>query len=427
MIKRKDIKIKIKKCSNSLFGLQDVGMNLINNNIFITNGFQCGLDQRGITFNIYNKINKDSIYKRHFSNNGFRYDISNNKWGDLFNLNISPRQCTNTITINNEIYIWGGYSYTPLTRKEIETLKNIPQKKNIMTYFDSLKITYENNKIQQYKTINLPYPLCASSVEKYKNKIFFLGGSIYINHGFYTNEIINNTFIGKKFFYMKYDYDKKEIDKEIIFLDNFPGTARMQSILINYKKYLYVIGGFNINEELDNSKGWLEFKKCNVIDNWKYDIENNKWTKLKELPFLLTGFGGVKYKEKYIVLIGGVKYDYTYHYSKGLEKTDDIKLNFYDFKLKYNGISNIKNNRKFSEKKYCCYNWYCSNLIIIYDMEKDEYILPSKKLDINIILPKLVNYKDNIYLVSGETNTTLLNDVYYGDHTSLTLKIEIDM
>ena len=130
-------------------------------------------------------------------------------------------------------------------------------------------------------------------------------------------------------------------------------------------------------------------------------------------------------QEKYLVIIGGCKYNDTILENNKKVKTSETENKFFDFKLEFNNVSDIKRQSPYSNKVNK-YNWYFSNIIIIYDIENNKFMLPSKRLDFNINNPKLVTHNDDIYIISGEVNPILLNDVYYGDHPSFVCKVEIN-
>ena len=426
MQSKNDIDIKIEYCKPIAAGIQDAALNRLMDNLVICNGFQTGrICSSNLTFNSKDKLCKESKYIRGFKDFIQIYNIKNQDCSVIKSI-ISRRQSSLSVKIDDSIYIWGGFSYTPLTDHELNTLKSIPQKKDIATYIDSYEIKIDKGKLSQKKIAsNLPYPICDGRVINHKDKIFFLGGGIYkYPYGFSTNFVVNNNItIGKGFFYMLYDKKNKKIKDEIIYLNNFPGIERMNHIFFEHKDFLYVMGGTNISDDVDRSKGWSEYVPNNVIDNWKYDIEKNKWIKLENMPFLLTGSGYIKYKEKYLVIIGGCKYNNTILENNKKVKTCNIENNFFDFKLEFNNISDIKMEKK--KNGVSSYNYYFSNIIIIYDIENNKFMLPSKRLDFNINNPKLVTHNDDIYIITGEMNPVLLNDVYYGEHPSLVCKLKI--
>ena len=81
--------------------------------------------------NIRKKINS-SKYIRGFSNKILKYDITNNNW-ELVATYDKRVQFGASIKIKNNIYIWGGYSYEPISEEEIKRLKILPPKSNITT------------------------------------------------------------------------------------------------------------------------------------------------------------------------------------------------------------------------------------------------------------------------------------------------------
>lgn len=424
------IKSKIEKCCDCPYGLQDVIHNIIDDNIYIFFGF-CSGDNRWRVYNsIKNKLN-DSKYIRGFSNKILKYDIKKNTWHHATSYNMSNNegvQFGKSIKIKDNIYVWGGYSYQPINEEAIKKLKYLPSKSNITTVSSGF-VFDKNHNINSLP--DLPYPLCGFGMTYNNNNIYIFGGALFTLQSFTTNTIVNNEKIGKGFFY--YNIKNDIIEPTPIFINNFPGLPRMGHIFFEYNNFLYVMGGNYQTSEINNIKRYTEFNYCNVIDNWKYDIKKNKWMRLIDTPYLLTSQGFCFYKKKYIVLMGGSKLKYTAVYNEN--ENDKIQVvdtdvyfknnNIYNFNMKYNNVSSIESLDPVSKESM--YRGYYSNLIILYDIENDKYLLPNVKLPITINYPKLVNYNDSIFVFSGESNVSLYNDIWYGCHTSLVLKITLDI
>lgn len=431
-----EIFLELEKCEDAIQGIQDNNLETIGDNLFSFNGFCSGSNYFHRTFRrnkkknkenikMLSKINKLTSFKRGFYNSIYKYSIKKNKWYFMGDLPIKPRQCASSININNKIYIWGGYSYTPLTEKELNELKILPQKKEIKTFNDGICFEYINNKVCFKNIPKLPYPLANFNMIYLEKKIFFFGGSIYSKYGYDTNLLINNEKIGKGFFKINLD-ENDNIIGDFEFINNFPGTDRMSSIFFEHNNDLYIIGGSSIYSKKTNEKGYSELTPTNVLDNWNYNICDNKWKRLKDLPFFLVQQGFVKYKNKYVIMIGGVKFNYS-KYLEEIFESDNNKFKKFDFKLKYNGISDIKDIRHFPKKYTNSYNKYFSNLIIIYDIKNDTYLLPNKRLNININQPSISLHNDDIYIYGGEANATYINDLFYGIHLSLIYKLNINI
>ncbi len=149
------------------------------------------------------------------------------------------------------------------------------------------------------------------------------------------------------------------------------------------------------------------------MDNWKYNFTSKKWIKISDKSFSLINQGSVLYKN-YIILIGGTSKNQSYYNNK-------LNNSFNKFpNLKYR-ITNleIETWEKVSKESYF------SNLIIIYDIKKDKYYLSNYKLPININIPKIILVDEYIYLLGGEANPILIDNVYYGNCSSFCMKINV--
>jgi hypothetical protein len=131
------------------------------------------------------------------------------------------------------------------------------------------------------------------------------------------------------------------------------------------------------------------------------------------------------YKNKYLILVGGVTYNKTYTNGKLINTHDYIPKNK---RFKFNNISSVenKNIKKKKKKNYVpSYNDYFSNMIIIYDIEHDDYHISDYELPLNIADPKIVIKDDILYILGGECNSTLINNVFYGNHLAGLIQLKI--
>ena len=135
------------------------------------------------------------------------------------------------------------------------------------------------------------------------NKLYLHGGSIYTGNGF---DIKYNN-IGSQFIYFDVLRDNIDFDN-IYYLNNFNGTARYNHSLICYNDNLYLFGGVSNSDSKNIFKGYLENTEFNVMDNWIYNIKNNKWNILKRLPFCISNFTPLLIENK-IYFFGGCRYN----------------------------------------------------------------------------------------------------------------------
>lgn len=404
--------------------VQDNSVFLYKNYIFSLCGFCCGLNVSMCPSQLRSEVSKNTSYKRGFIKEIYRYDIISKKWIYLKNLDIQPRQGQRTFFIKNKIYIIGGYSYTPLTTYELNKYKILPSKQGIFTYNNGCIYDFSTNNLINEKEIKLPFNICNFGCIYVNNRLYLINGCIYDKKSFNNNYIVNKEKIGKLF--IKFKIDNNNFINDSSDLSPFPGSGRFNQIYFLKDKYIYILNGCSTSNILNKSKGYNEYTYCNIIDNWKYDIINNRWTRLKDYPIPMGNQGYVIYDNKYLILIGGCSYNKTITYpyavidTKNIIKSNDM--------FPYNNISSIKNNFIKSNKDTCSgqYNKYFSNMVMIYDIENDSYKISNYKLPFNISGANLILKDDIIYILAGELNPTLINNTYYGNHLGGLVEINID-
>ena len=401
--------------------VQDNIVILHKDNIYSLCGFCCGINVSMCPPKYRKKISKKTSHKRGFIKEIYKYNIKDNKWFYLKDLDIIPRQGQRSFLYNNKIFLLGGYSYKPLTIQEIKEYKVLPSKKNIYTYNDGIVYDIINDNLVFNKKILLPFNITNSSFIQYKNYLYLINGCIYDTKSFNNNyKVLNrNIEYGKLFLRFKIINNDLILDETKI--SSFRGTSRFNSISFLYNNCIYVLNGCNCNEKINNSKGYNEYTYCNVIDNWKYDILSDKWIQLNNSPNPIVGQGWVMYK-KYIIMIGCASYNNTIINNKLISTKNIIKKNN---KFKFNNISSISNNYKNKDTCSNQYNQYFSNMIIIYDIINDEYHTSDYALCMNINGAKLLIKDEILYILAGECNPILLNNTYYGNHLGGMIKLKI--
>lgn len=415
--------------SDMLRGSEDHVIGIIGDNIIVAGGFCSGIQEPQCPTILHNKVNKKTNHDRGFIKDIFCYSIKNNNWKCIGKLPIKARQLSGSIVLGNKMYIWGGFSYIPLTKKECEHYRNLkiplPNKKKIYTYADGCCLSYENNILTWHNCPTLPFSNVGFKVVNYKKKkkIYFLNGSMYDRQSFNTFHCINNIQIGKMFFSMSYDDNFNIILGSLEYINNFPGLPRLKANVHVVEDYIYIFSGYATTKNEKNTfKGRVELTYHNIVDNWKYNILTDTWSRLKTFPTCLCNAGSVVYKDRYVIFIGGVKYNKTLIMRQNL--LNSIIFNN-DIKLPYNDISTIKNPFVTIESTANQYNHYFSNIIGIYDIIDNVYNISETKLPININSPIIDIHDSNIYIVGGEVNPILINNIYYGNCSSLLMKIII--
>jgi hypothetical protein len=401
----------------SLFqSIQDFACFTFENYIFYIMGFCVGLDK-----NYKNYVN-ESIYKRGFFNSIWRYDINNDIWDYIGNINnFKPRQCVNYISFKNKAYIFGGYSYEALNEEELEYYEKnkipLPPKKGQITYNDLIELEFDiESKILYFKRkINLPFKICSSAICLANNKLYLHGGSIYTCNGF---DIKYNN-IGSQFIYFDVLNDNIDFDN-IHYLNNFNGTARYNHSLIYYNDNLYLFGGVSNSDSQNIFKGYYENTELNVMDNWIYNIKSNKWNILKKLPFCISNFTPLIIQNK-IYFFGGCRYNNSIFCNKSY-KSDKNK--FVKNTL-INDITTIEISKFEDINSRRHFNGYYSNLVFYYNLEVDNFNFYDY-LPINCSMPKIISTKGKIFLSPNEVNLGLFNNKFYGRHSTLFLELMIN-
>jgi len=413
-----------RKCSDMLRGSQDHALGLIGDNIIVVGGFCTSLDGCQTPEIFRSRANPKTSYERGFIKEIFSYSTGNDSWSTIGEIPINPRQCCSSIVLDNKMYVWGGFSYTPLTDEELKDYSDrnisLPRKQNIYSYADGCCLTYDNNDLAWHKCPHLPFPLVSFGLVKHEKtrKLYFINGAIYDRKSFNTFTTVNGVPVGKSFFSLSYDEDNNIVPDSVEYISNFPGSPRMSPATHIVGNYLYVIGGMNTTPVMNNDKGYAEYTYNNVIDNWRYDIDANTWESLGRFHVPICNQGSCLHENRYIVLMGGVKYNTTFYNNRVMPTGLFEKENLFTF----NNISTIRNTYITPESTANQYNWYFSNLVILYDSRTNQFLISDIKLPININAAQVVKNADGVYIIGGEGNPFLLGDIYYGNCLSLTLK-----
>lgn len=396
--------------------LEGAAFNIYNDKIFIAFGFCGGFAGWGdrVPPKLRENTNKWVSYKRGFYNDLFIYDLSKNKWTkQSIKLPIEPRQNANSIILNEHLIILGGYSYQALTEKELEYFnKNnlkLPSKNKIFTKNDGLLINLNKNFFldpsKNIKKIYMQEPLTDYNIikDESNNDIYILNGATYETTAFKVLE---------KFNIIKYNVDNSfNLIKDINFSsERFPGTLRFASNCFFKDGNIYILGGCTTSKNENNFKGYIETELCNVLDNWKYNIIKKKWTRLRDIPIPICYNKGDLYKNKYYIFIGGV----TYKKTKIMNKESYSVCYFSQeqiCKFPFNGISTLKDKNWRLYKDEEMFNSQHSNMIIIYDIQNDKFMISDFVLPINMSAGPVSIYKDYLYIGGAEAGVNIIGSV----------------
>ncbi len=321
---------------------------------------------------------KPGRYPRGFLDKAWGLDLSRMKegWQDLPRWPGAPRQGLFAAVVDDAMYLWGGFSYT-----------------EPCCYADGYKLSRTKNGWKWSKLPELPYPITTAAVCVADKRIYMVGGADYDGKiGFYTDHdrAKKTPRMGARLWMI----DTRDLDAGWKQLPELPGTPRMVHAAAFVKGRIYVIGGATGDrKDKERSYGY-----CTVVDNWMYDPEHAKWTRLRDLPVSSGNFpksSNLVYKDRYILLPGGHQYAWV--------ADPDGKM-----RPKYGEASSF---RKASGLHNDCF---------VYDT-KTGLFGSADKLPIDNNLPMTVVKHDRIYLLGGETGGGDINGVWYGHHPDLLL------
>jgi len=183
------------------------------------------------------------------------------------------------LSVNNEIYLWGGFSYT-----------------EPYCYRDGYKLSRHDGQWTWSGLPDLPRPGSAGNVVAIGAKIYLIGGMDYDAQRYYvwSNRDQSITRFGSRL----YVFDTERTQDGWKELAMCPGTPRMMSAAAAIDGQMYVMGGYAVDE---NGGGH------NVVDSWRYEPTGDQWHRLRDLPVSVSGFssGTIACKERYVLPVTG--------------------------------------------------------------------------------------------------------------------------
>lgn len=252
-------------------GMQDNDGGMIDSYLVMAGGFCHGIDNDW----------KPGIYPRGFLKKTWALDLENEQdgWIELPDFPGAPRQEMYGIGVNNEIYLWGGFSYT-----------------EPYAYTDGYKLSRQEGQWKWSPLPNLPRPGGAGGVAAVDGKIYLIGGMDYDAERYYvwsdrTDQI-------ERYGSRLYVFDSGCPSNGWQELTACPGTPRMMSAVAAIGGDLYVMGGYAVDRD---------GKPHSVVDSWRYDPAAAQWRRLRDLPVSVSGFstGSLVVEDRYILLATG--------------------------------------------------------------------------------------------------------------------------
>ena len=364
------LKISWAKLPNTPRGIQWPGVGMIGNK-FISVGGWCSGEETD---------SKPGIYPRGFFNDVFAMDVEKTSqgWVRLPDFPGAERMGMVSVAVNDKLYLWGGLSYT-----------------EPYCYTDGYVLEKSGTDWQWSALPPLPHPVVFAGSCAIGSKIYVFGGCDYDRKMFFTENDRSGGTPGLGRSLIVFDtQNQSEGWKQ---LTPCPGTARLNVAAASIDGKIYIMGGATGRDSANE-------KINTVVDNWRYEPEGDRWTRLKDLPIASGSFptGEIVYDNRYLLLIGGAQFA-TIQYPDGrVEKSESWGL------------------AKMFFPKYLKESWvgrpqrYTSD-IFVYDTHTDSFA-EATMLPFNNNMMKVVVRGDKLYLMSGETGGAVMGGEYYGHH-----------
>ena len=339
-------------------GNQDNAGAIYKDQLFSTGGF-CG----GDVFPYYCEGPKA------FYSDTYLYNFQDERWNQIEDMPGLGRQGHKCETINDVVYCFGGFSYS-----------------EPYVHTDSYKYDGSWHRIHDLPSNHTG----AIQICTMNNKIYFLEAADYDKYQFYTSKNL-------------YEYDL--FSWKLISV--LPGTARWSTDITCHNNEIYVIGGVSANEgkfnvETNSHDGAIY---TTIIDNWKYSVASDSWTRLSDTPFVLGNWMFQTIYDKYILLIGGAGY-MAIHNSTSVDIPDNM------------------NHQHSPLNRDIANDYLFTNAVYVYDMMGDTFI-QSTPLPYDWNGATVWLRGDTVYLNAGELGTICTNESFYARHPKMTLKGKI--
>ncbi len=345
-------------------GFQDSSGGVIGHTLVTACGFCQGKQQIA---------SKPGRYPRGFLKKVWGLDLQNSSqgWVRLPDFPGAPRQALFGLIVNEELYCWGGYSYSAP-----------------YCYRDGFRLTRKQGPWSWDSLPDLPWPIGDSGVSVMGSKIYVAGGSDYDTNKFYTNT--DRTGNVKRLGTRLLVIDTKDLRSGWKELSPCPGTPRWGEAAAIVAGKLYVFGG---GTGFDNPTGTY----ATVVDNWQYDPATDSWRRLADLPIASSVFpsGRIVVFDRYLVLIGGCQY------GRVIGPDGAVKPVY------------GKPFRHYPDRD-------CFSDVFVYDTKRDRFGTATP-LPLNDCRPLIVTAGDHIHLLGGETFGAVIEGEPFAHHPDLYL------
>ncbi len=352
-------------------GLQDNLVVLVQGNLISVGGFCGGYDNDW----------KPGKYPRGFLNKTWTLDLAHQGkgWLELPPFPGAARQALEGASVNNALYVWGGFNYT-----------------SPYAYRDGYCLSRKNTSWEWTPLPPLPASCCWSGTCVIGSCIYSLGGCDYDGERFYT--LTDRTKKIKQFGCRMMKFDTRHPEAGWQFLSPCPGSPRAIPATVAIAGNIYFIGGIAAD-----ANGVF----CNVVDSWRYTPATDTWKRLRDMPVSGTGTntGLPVYKDRYILLPCGYQY-------KNVLRPDGTKS------PQYGLVSTVKrtweNHPREKGKHYF-------NHCYVYDIQTDLYGRATA-LPFDDVASITLVIKDTAWIFPGETAGFYWEGEYFGHHPEFVLK-----
>ena len=343
-------------------GFQDSNGGVIENTLISACGFCAGHDND----------RKPGRYPRGFLKKVWAIDLHNEAsgWKDLPEFPGAARQGLMAALVNGGLYYWGGFSY-----------------EKPFCYADGYRLLQRDGSWVWEPLPPLPWPLCAAGACAIGTNLYVFGGADYDADTFFTktDRAGKCPRLGAQLLV----FDARKVDIGWEPLPECPGTPRWVAAVAALGAKIYVIGGATGGPY------------ATVVDNWCYDTETRKWSRVRDLPIASGNFpaGAIVFQNRYLLLGGGYQYDLVANPDGTTRKPYGTPHRFQDGGSYYNDM-------------------------FVYDTKTDLFGR-ADSMPLNNNLSMMLVHGDEVFMLGGETGGAVVEGEFYGHHPDLFLKGKI--
>ena len=369
------LNIRWRRGTNLPQGFQDSDGGIIDGRLITVAGFcSGGLEE--------DNRRKPGKYPRGFLKKSWALDLHrpDQDWRQLPDFPGVARQGLSAAKVGDKLYLWGGFSY-----------------EKPYCYADGWRLSRQGSHWTWEPLPLLPGPTSSVAMATLGSKIYACGGADYNAEKFFTDTDRHGgrARLGAQLHVI----DTADLKAGWSELPPCPGTPRWVHTMAAIDGSLFVIGGATG----DYKREGKNYGYCTVVDNWRYDVANHRWKRLRDLPIASGNFprsANCVFKNRYVILPGGYQYSYV--------RNPDGTV-----RAPYGKVHSA------NSKSGLC------NDVFLYDAAQDQFGR-ADPLPIDNNLPMTIVRGDSIYLLGGETGGGFVEGEYYGHHPDLLLVGKIE-